>query len=119
MQTSLGLVPAKEDNEAMRQGRDLEEYVAFHRENRSELKGRNILINDVNPFMHANIDRRIVGTLEGLECKTTSVYNDTDFEGGDVPLVLHPVPALHGSHWMACMVSGLLVPQQRDSTPSR
>ena len=34
--------------------------------------------------MHANIDRRIVGKKIGLECKTTSVYNDTDFEGGDV-----------------------------------
>lgn len=84
----LGLVPEKEDNEAMRQGRDLEEYVAQRFTEKTGLRVRrenHILINDVNPFMHANIDRRIVGTLEGLECKTTSVYNDTDFEGGDVP----------------------------------
>jgi putative phage-type endonuclease len=84
----MGLVPEKEDNEAMRQGRDLEEYVAQRFTEQTGLAVRrenHILVNDVNPFMHANIDRRIVGKNIGLECKTTSVYNDTDFEGGDVP----------------------------------
>jgi putative phage-type endonuclease len=84
----MGLVPEKEDNEAMRQGRDLEEYVAQRFTEQTGLSVRrenHILVNDVNPFMHANIDRRIVGKNIGLECKTTSVYNDTDFEGGDVP----------------------------------
>ncbi|HKM06341.1 MAG TPA: YqaJ viral recombinase family protein [Sphaerochaeta sp.] len=84
----MNLVPEKEDNEPMRQGRDLEEYVAQRFTEKTGLKVRkenHILVNDDTPFMHANIDRRIVGCLHGLECKTTSVYNDTDFEGGDIP----------------------------------
>ena len=84
----LGLVPPREDNEAMRQGRDLEEYVAQRFTEATGLKVRrenHILVNDAYPFMHANIDRRIVGQDAGLECKTTSVYNKTDFEGGDIP----------------------------------
>lgn len=84
----LGLVPEREDNEAMRQGRDLEEYVAQRFTEQTGLKVRrenHILVNDEHPFMHANIDRRITGENIGLECKTTSVYNRTDFEEGDVP----------------------------------
>ena len=84
----LGLVPEREDNEAMRQGRDLEAYVAerfVEQTGYSVRRENHILVNDAHPFMHANIDRRITGHDIGLECKTTSVYNRTDFEGGDVP----------------------------------
>jgi putative phage-type endonuclease len=84
----LGLVPEREDNEAMRQGRDLEAYVAerFAEQTGYSVRRENhILVNEEFPFMHANIDRRITGYDIGLECKTTSVYNRTDFEGGDVP----------------------------------
>ena len=96
----LGLVPEREDNEAMRQGRDLEAYVAERWAEHTGLKVRrenHILINTDLPFMHANIDRRIVGLNEGLECKTTSVYNPTDFEGGDVP----PEYYVQCQHYMA------------------
>lgn len=84
----LDLVPEREDNEAMRQGRDLEDYVARRWCEETGLKVRrenSILVNDAYPWMHASIDRRVVGLDEGLECKTTSVYNKTDFAGGDVP----------------------------------
>jgi len=84
----LGLVPEREDNEAMRQGRDLEEYVAQRFVEETGLKVRkenHILVNSKYPFMHANIDRKIVGKNIGLECKTTSVYNKTDFSGGEIP----------------------------------
>jgi predicted phage-related endonuclease len=39
------------------------------------------------PFMLANIDRRVVGAegFEGLECKTTSLFNRADFAGGEIP----------------------------------
>ena len=96
----LGLTPEREDNEAMRQGRDLEEYVAQRWMEETGLKVRrenHILINTERPFMHANIDRRIVGVNEGLECKTTSVYNDTDFEGGDI----QPEYYVQCQHYMA------------------
>jgi putative phage-type endonuclease len=84
----MGLVDNNEDNEAMRIGRDLEDYVAKRFEEESGLKTRNknaILISEENPFMRANIDKAIVGIKAGLECKTTNAFNKTDFEGGNIP----------------------------------
>lgn len=83
-----GLTPEEPDNEAMRQGRDLEEYVA---ERFSELTGKKvrrvnaILRNDVFPHLHANIDRDIVGEDAGLECKTASALNTSRFRGAEFP----------------------------------
>ena len=37
------------------------------------------------PFLVGHVDRRIVGTGHVLECKTTSSFNKTDYEGGYVP----------------------------------
>ena len=96
----LGLVPEREDNEAMRQGRDLEAYVAERFTEATGLRVRrenHLLVNDELPFMHANIDRRITGKNIGLECKTTSVYNTADFESGDVP----PEYYVQCQHYMA------------------
>lgn len=84
----VGLIPAQPDNEAMRQGRDFEEYVASRFEEASGKKTKNcnyILQHPHYPFMLANVDRLIVGENAGLECKTTSVLNKTDFDIGDVP----------------------------------
>ena len=84
----LGKVPPKEDNEAMRIGRDLEEYVAERFTEKSGKKVRRcnfILVNDKYPFAHANVDRLIVGEDAGLECKTTSVLNLKNFKNGDFP----------------------------------
>lgn len=96
----LGLVPKIEDNEAMRQGRDLEDYVAqrfCEAAGRKVRRENHILINDDLPFMHANIDRKVVGEQAGLECKTTSVYNKSDFENGDIP----PYYYVQCQHYMA------------------
>jgi putative phage-type endonuclease len=84
----MGLVDNDVDNEAMRIGRDLEDYVAKRFEEETKLKTRNknaILISEENPFMRANIDKAIVGIKAGLECKTTNAFNKTDFEGGNIP----------------------------------
>ena len=84
----LGKIAPKEDNEAMRQGRDLEFYVA---ERFCEATGKkvrrenNILINPVYPFAHANVDRIVVGEDAGLECKTTSTLNMKNFKNGAFP----------------------------------
>jgi len=84
----LGLMPERDDNEAMRQGRDLEAYVA---ERWCEATGKAvqrvnaILMNEEYPFALANIDRKVVGERAGLECKTTSVYNKSDFAAGEIP----------------------------------
>ena len=84
----VGKLPDKEDNEAMRLGRDLEDYVA---QRFTEVTGKkvrrenNILINTIYPFAHANVDRMIVGEDAGLECKTTSILNLKRFKNGEFP----------------------------------
>ena len=84
----LGKIPAKEDNEAMRQGRDLEFYVAerFCEATGKKVRRENhILINPDYPFAHANVDRMVVGEDAGLECKTTSSLNMKNFKNGAFP----------------------------------
>ena len=92
----LNLSPEQEDNEAMRQGRDFEEYVAmrFSEESGKKVKKCNyILRHSVYPFMLADVDRLVVGENAGLECKTTNVFNKTNYEEGEIPL----------SHYVQCV----------------
>lgn len=83
-----GMLPDKEDTEAMRVGRDLEQYVA---DRFCEATGKKVqklpymYAHDKYPFITANIDRKVVGENAALECKTTSVFNKFDFENGQVP----------------------------------
>lgn len=82
----LGLKTDELDNEAMRQGRDLEEYVVKRFEEATGKKTRRrraILQHPKYPFMLANIDRWVVRENAGLECKTTSVLNPTKFDKGE------------------------------------
>lgn len=84
----LGLKSEEPDNEAMRQGRDFEDYVAsrFCEETGKKVRRRNaILIHPKYAFMSANIDRWVVGENAGLECKTTSVLNRAKFSQGEFP----------------------------------
>ena len=77
------------DNEAMRQGRDLEEYVARRFAEETGLKVRKanaIFYDDERPFMIADVDRMIVGKKAGLECKTVSPYSESKWDNGDIPL---------------------------------
>ena len=65
------------DNEAMREGRDLEEYVArrFMEETGKKVRRANAMFYDEEkPFMLADVDRMIVGENAGLECKTASPF---------------------------------------------
>lgn len=93
----LGLMPEQEDNEAMRTGRDLEQYVA---ERFCEATGKKVRRNNImwrseeHPFMLADIDREIIGENAGLECKTTSAWNKTDFAKGEIPLTYY-VQCMH------------------------
>lgn len=84
----LGKLPPKEDNEAMRIGRDLEAYVAqrFTEETGKRVRRENNIIwNPQYPFAHANVDRMVVGEDAGLECKTTSSLNVSKFKNGEYP----------------------------------
>lgn len=83
-----GLIDAPEDNEAMRHGRDLEDYVAqrFAEKSGKKVRRRNaILRNDDYPHLHANIDREIVGEAAGLECKTASAFSMKLYRGEEFP----------------------------------
>lgn len=84
----LGKLPPKDDNEAMRQGRDLEDYVArrFMEQTGKKVRRENaILYNPRYPFAHADVDRMIVGEDAGLECKTTSSLNIKKYKNGEFP----------------------------------
>lgn len=84
----LGLLPEKEENEAMRQGRDLEEYVAqrFTEATGKRVQRCNFMITNLEyPFALADIDRRIVGENAILECKTTSTLDLKQFRGVEFP----------------------------------
>ncbi|MEA4920645.1 MAG: YqaJ viral recombinase family protein [Clostridiaceae bacterium] len=83
-----GRLPDKPDNEAMRQGRDLEDYVARRWMEESGKKVNRVnrmLYNDLYPYAHADIDRAVLGEYAGLECKTTSSLDVKQFKGGEFP----------------------------------
>ena len=83
-----GLLPDKEDTEAMRVGRDLEPYVAERFAEASGKKPRRmnfILRNNSAPCLHANIDYAIASEKSGLECKTASALNTRSFANGNFP----------------------------------
>jgi len=83
-----GRAEPSEDNEAMRQGRDLEQYVATRW---MEVTGKRcrrrtkVLRNPDYPFAHANVDRWVIGENAGLECKTTSTLSLKKFKNGEFP----------------------------------
>lgn len=69
-------------------GTILEDVVAQEFAKRSGLKVRKrnaILQHPEHSFMLANVDRLIVGTKEGLECKTASEYLKSEWEGEEIP----------------------------------
>ena len=111
-----GRMPDKEDTEAMRIGRDLEQYVAerFCEATGEKVQRRNaILINPKYPFAHANVDRLVVGEDAGLECKTTSMLNVKHFKDGvDFPeryyvQCVHYLAVTGCHHWyLAVLVLG-------------
>ena len=77
------------DNEAMRQGREFEEYVArrFTEATGKKVRRANFMYYDEgNPFMLADIDRMVVGENAGLECKTASPYLADKWKDGKIPI---------------------------------
>lgn len=88
------------DNEAMRQGRDFEEYISERFVEATGFKVRKanaIFYHEEYPFMLANVDRLIVGGQIGLECKTTNLLNADKWKDGEVP----PHYLLQCYHYMA------------------
>ena len=84
-----GKLPPLEDNEAMRQGRDLEDYVARRFAEASGLRVRHeysMLRSVDHPCMLADIDRRIIGERAGLECKTSRDITMARYRNGEYPM---------------------------------
>lgn len=116
----LGLAPEIKATEAIRQGNDLEDYVArrfveaFEASNDRKAVRRcnKILRHKEHDWMLANIDRDVAGEDAGLECKTTSPYNKTPFDQGEVPAnyywqCQHYMAVTGASHWyLAVLVHG-------------
>lgn len=78
----------KLDSEAMRQGRDLEEYVArrFMEATGKKVRRSNFMYRSKeHQYMIADVDRLIVGEDAGLECKTASTFNADQWKDGAVP----------------------------------
>lgn len=83
-----GRLPDKPDTEAMRLGRDLEDYVAKRWQEETGKKVRRLqamLYNPLYPFAHADVDRMVIGEDAGLECKTTSTLDVKQFKGVEFP----------------------------------
>ena len=79
----------QQDNEAIRQGHDLEEYVAqrFMEETGLKVRRSNFMYRNLEyPFMIADVDRLVIGEDAGLECKTASAYNADKWKDGEIPL---------------------------------
>lgn len=100
------------DNERMRIGRDLEDYVAerFQEETGIKVRRMNQMLQHYeHDFMLANLDRVIVGEKAFLECKTTGSYSKKDWEEG-IPLhyqlqCLHYMAVTGFTHcYIACLV---------------
>lgn len=90
----------KSDNEAMRQGRELEEYVArrFTEETGKKVRRSNFMyVHEQHSFMLADIDRWIIGENAGLECKTASPYMTGHWKEDAIP----PHYVLQCHHYMA------------------
>lgn len=103
------------DNEAMRQGRDFEDYVArrFCEETGFKVRRANAIYYDEEyPFMLADADRLLVGQNAGLECKTVSPYSADKWKNGKIPLsyqiqCYHYMSVFHADTWyLAALVFG-------------
>lgn len=96
------LPPEEEQSEAAYWGTTLEEVVAreFTRRSGLRVRRKNAIVHHPDyPWMIANVDREVVGTNKGLECKTTSAFNAAEWTGDDVPDAYY----LQCQHYMAVM----------------
>ena len=105
----------KEETEPLRQGRDLEGYVAerFAEATGKKIRKKNaVLRSTVYPWAQANVDRLIVGENAGLECKTTAAldlrkFHDVEFPEQYYAQCLHYLAVTGADRWyLAVLVLG-------------
>lgn len=88
-QDKISDVTEQIDNEAMRLGRDMEEYVAqrFVEATGKKVRRSNYMYyDDEYPFMIADVDRFVVSENAGLEIKTASPFSAAQFADDNIPL---------------------------------
>lgn len=103
------------DNEAMRQGREFEDYIArrFMEATGKKVRRANAMFYDeTHPWMLADVDRMVVGEHAGLECKTASPFLAKHWENGKIPLhyqiqCAHYMQVCHADAWyIAVLIYG-------------
>ena len=100
------------DSEAMKQGKDLEHYVAGRFTDATSLKVRRsnaMYVSENHPFMIADVDRLIVGESAGVECKTASPYSADKWKDGNIPAhylaqCYHYMAVLNTSSWYIAVI---------------
>lgn len=111
-----GRAKEKPDSEAMRVGRDLEQYVAdrFTELTGKKVHRRNAIIqSDEHPWMLANVDRVVSGENALLECKTANACGADGWADGQVPqsyeIQCHHYMAVTGADrvYIACLIMGI------------
>lgn len=108
----MGNADTMEDSEAMRQGRDLEDYVArrfVEKTGRKVLREYGMLRSNAHPCMVANIDRKLRGVKAGLECKTSKDLYMKRWHGDEMPMeyycqCLHYLAVTGWRTWYLCVV---------------
>jgi len=103
----LGLAADVEESEAMWLGVQLEPILAerFMQETGLKVERRNVIYqHPEHSHLLANIDRWIVSKNAGLEIKTTSMMNKTDFNSGEIPAnyycqCMHYMAVTGASEW--------------------
>ena len=109
-------LPEAEDNEHMRQGRDLEDYCARRFSEATGLKVHRtnyLYRHETHGFMIADLDRVIVGENAGLECKTASAWRADKWKNVDTVPEAYILQCQHymavmgyDSMYLACVVLG-------------
>lgn len=110
-----GQVEPEEPGEAAYWGTVLEDVVAqeFSKRTGFKVRRRNaILKHPQYEWMIANVDRMLVGSSEGLECKTTSAFQAKEWEGDEIPaqyiVQVQHYMAVTGAKawWLAVLIGG-------------
>lgn len=116
MDKTSSKIKEESESEAMRVGRDLEDYVAsrFCEATGKKVRRRNAMMqHDDLPFMLANIDREVVGENALLECKTANAYGKDRWANGKCPdsyeIQCHHYMAVTGAEkvYLACLIMGI------------
>ncbi len=106
----------QQENEAIRCGHDLEQYVAERFTEATGLKVRksNFMYRSLDhPFMLADVDRLVVGEDAGLECKTCNAYNASAWDDQSIPesyivQCYHYMAVTRKRTWyIACLIMGV------------